>query len=172
MAAAVKNCWRIGSKTTYNLQWNKMTTMPLVYTYRICTAQKSLCYLQIKIKCLQIQHGFCVFTTLFPVQLFLYPCMQCWPCLQFTSKTQLCRWHIILSTSSLISHWGILCVGVFEIICERFLNCYHTGNNWHCPKTRLSMGLFVLAIRNNSLSVCLYVTCHRCSQDLNICVIE
>lgn len=50
-------------------------------------------------------------------------------------RKKLRRCYIILSTSLLITHWGKLCVGVFEIICERFLKCYHDlGNGWHCPE--------------------------------------
>lgn len=41
MAAAVKNCWRKGSKTTYNLQWNQMSKMPLVNIYRTYAVQKT-----------------------------------------------------------------------------------------------------------------------------------
>ena len=82
---------------------------------------------------------------------FLLPCMQCWLPLQIPSKTELCGWHIILSTRLPISHQGKLCVGMFEMICERFLKQNHLGNEKNCPDFFFSMELFVLDSRDNRL---------------------
>lgn len=72
------------------------------------------------------------------------------------SEAELRRCYIILSTSLLISHWGKLCVGVFEIICERFLKCYHhLGNGWHCPEKKYFKG-FQSWTKENVFSVVFY----------------
>lgn len=87
---------------------------------------------------------------------------------KWLSETELCRCYIILSTSLPIAHWGKLCVGVFEIICERFLKCYHhLGNGWHCPE-KIFQGIFVLDKRKIVFyyivfifrGLCLYFTRH------------
>lgn len=85
-----------------SMEWN-VDNASRMHTEKNTRCEKLSLPIQVKIKSLQIQHGFYI-QHIFPVQLFLHPCRHGWLCSQCTSKTGLCGWNIILSTSSLISH--------------------------------------------------------------------
>lgn len=101
--------------------------------------------IQVNIKGPQIQQIKWYFLNTFSVKLCYCHACDIGSAYKSLQTTEMCGRYIILSTFLLIAHQGKIMCCAFEIICERFLKCYHhMGNDWHCAEIYFSTGLFIL----------------------------